>query len=777
MRFALVSLAGVISCADAKANPTPPVKPVDYNREIKPLLSDRCYACHGPDQGRRKAGLRLDVRELAVKRAIKPGDPAGSRLMDRIASDDPDERMPPAESKKPLLNHEQIETVRRWIEQGARFEQHWAYVKPVRPALPAVKDRAWPRNPIDCFIAAGHEAQGFSPSPEADRRTLIRRLSFDLLGLPPTPAEVAAFVNDRSSQAYEQVVDRLLSSKHFGERMALYWLDLVRFADTAGYHSDNHRDITLYRDYVIDAFNRNKPFDRFTIEQLAGDLLPRPTREQTVASGYNRLLMTTEEGGAQAKEYLAKYAADRVRNVSVVWLAATIGCAECHNHKFDPYLTKDFYSLAAFFGDLKEIAVGRQEQTLLPDPSQAARLKLLDDKLTTLRQAVTKQKPEPPKLRAELTRLEKERAEFVKAVPSTLVSVSVGPRMMRVLPRGNWLDDSGQVVSPAVPESLNAAEQTNARLTRLDLAQWLVSRENPLVARVFANRLWKLAFGQGLVKTLDDFGAQGEPPSHPELLDWLAVEFIDSGWNVKHLLRLMLLSSTYRQSSVMSKALRERDPLNRWLARQNRFRIDAEMVRDNALAISGLMSRKVGGPSVKPYQPAGYWQYLNFPIREYYHDHGSEQYRRGLYTYWQRTFPHPSLVAFDAPSREECTVERPRSSTPLQALVLLNDPTYVEAARVFAEHIVRQGGPTVGSRLNWAYGRALARAIRPEEERVLAVLHDKHHREFAADKPAAQKLIATGEWPVPRDIDPCELATWTSLARVIMNLHESITRN
>jgi hypothetical protein len=834
-RLSCCGIGLVLALAGTLAAAPPAPKPVDYSRDIKPLLADRCYTCHGPDQGRRKAGLRLDVREVAVKKAIKPGDAAASTLLERIASDDPDHKMPPARSKKKPLTAEQVELVRRWVNEGAKFDQHWAYIKPVRPALPSIQNKAWARNAIDYFIAAGHEAQGLKPSPEADRVTLLRRLSLDLIGLPPTPTEVDTFVNDTGPRAYEKAVDRLLDSPHYGERMALYWLDLVRFADTGGYHSDNHRDITLYRDYVVSSFNRNKPFDRFTLEQLAGDLLPQVTRETQIASGYNRLVMTTEEGGAQAKEYIAKYQADRVRNASVVWLAATMGCAECHNHKFDPYLTRDFYSFAAFFADLKEIPVGRQEQTPLPTPEQAAQLKKIDDQLATVRAELGKRAPAldvaqaawakqqraalaanrpdkatpenirkilglPPEklsskdketlsthyrrlapesapLVAKIAQLEGQRKQMVQTIPTTLVSMAVAPRAVRILPRGNWLDDSGEVVTPAVPRFLSGSEVVGRQANRLDLAQWLVSRDNPLVARVFVNRLWKICFGQGLVRTLDDFGAQGELPSHPQLLDWLAVEFMDNGWDVKHLLHLMVESATYRQTSHAGKELRERDPANRWLARQGRFRIDAEMVRDTALEISGLLVRKIGGPSVKPYQPAGYWSYLNFPKREYYADHGADQYRRGLYTYWQRTFPHPSLVAFDAPSREECTAERPRSSTPLQALVLLNDPTYVEAARVFAEHIIKQGGKATGDRLAWAYRRVVSRGIRPEEAKLLSDLYEKHRTEYAAERQAAQKLISTGERPVPTDIDSTELAAWTSVARVILNLHETITRN
>jgi hypothetical protein len=802
---------------------------VDYTRDIKPLLSDRCYTCHGPDAAKRKAKLRLDVRDEAIKVAIKPGKSGESPLVERISSSDADEVMPPAESKKPRLTPAQVALVKRWIDQGAKFDQHWAYVKPQRPEVPKVAG-AWPRNDIDRFIAAEHAKHEFAPAAEADRVTLARRLYFDLLGLPPRPEEVDAFVKDQSPDAYEKLVDRLLESKHYGERMAIYWLDLVRYADTNGYHSDNHRDVTPYRDYVINAFNTNKRFDQFTIEQLAGDLLPNPTDEQKIASGYNRMLQTTEEGGSQPKEYIAKYAADRVRNASAVWLGSTMGCCECHNHKFDPFTTKDFYSLAAFFADIVETPVGHQQQTLFPTPEQAAALKKIDTRLAELHAQLEKSTPElekalakweeelkakkdNPKLpkpvadalaiepakrnakqkqtiaahyrsiapllepqRKEQAQLHQQREAVVSKVATTLISMSGPPRTVRILARGNWLDETGEIVKADVPGFLSLRLPSD-RANRMDLAKWLVNPDNPLTARVFVNRLWKLAFGQGIVKTLEDFGSQGSPPTHPQLLDWLATEFIASGWDVKHMLRLMLNSAAYRQSSVASKDLRERDPNNLWLARQNRFRLDAEMMRDAALEIAGLLSDHVGGPSVKPSQPAGYWAYLNFPVREWQKDSGEKQYRRGLYTYWCRTFLHPALVAFDAPTREECTVDRPRSSTPLQALVLLNDPNFVEAARVFAQRMLKDGGKDDIDRLNWAYRRALSRNPRPEESKILTDLLAHHREEFAKNAEQAKKLLAIGDHPMPKDVSPAELAAWTSVARVILNLHETITRN
>jgi hypothetical protein len=805
---------------------------VNYTRDIKPILSDRCYACHGPDEKQRKAKLRLDVRESAVKEAIKPKNAAGSDLIARIASTDADFQMPPPASKKPHLTKEQVELVKRWVDQGAAFETHWAYVKPALVALPKAVDESWNHNSIDRYIAVEHVRRGFQPAPQTDRVTLIRRLSFDLTGLPPTPAEVVAFVNDKSPDAYDKLVKRLLDSKHYGERMALYWLDLVRYADTGGYHSDNHRDVTLYRDYVINAFNANKPFDQFTMEQLAGDLLPNATYEQRVASGYNRLLMTTEEGGAQPKEYTAKYQADRVRNASVLWLGATMGCCECHDHKYDPLSTKDFYSFAAFFADIREKAVGRQDQTPLPTTQQEAELKKLDIQIAELKsklsapskeldvaqskwEAEVKEKKQAAKLpkevaaainvdaakrnakqkqliaefyraniapgfkelQSELAAAQMERDQIARAIPTTLVSMTGPPRTVRVLPRGNWLDDSGEVVQPAVPPTLGAITVKDRTANRMDLAKWLISPENPVMARVIVNRLWKLAFGQGIVKSLDDFGSQGSPPTHPQLLDWLALEFQRSGWNVKHMLTLMVTSNAYQQSATASKDTRERDPGNLWLARQNRYRIDAEFVRDNALFVAGMLSPAVGGPSVKPSQPAGYWAFLNFPVRDWQKDSDEKQYRRGLYTYWCRSFLHPALLAFDAPSREECTVDRPRSSTPLQALVLLNDPNFVEAARVFALRVLRDGGKSDADKLSFAYQLAVSRSPKPAELEILNRLLAKHRKEFTADKAAAQKLLTVGDWPMPKDVNPTELAAWSSVTRVILNLHETMTRN
>ncbi len=763
-----------------RAGAAPPAA-VEFNRDVRPILSENCFACHGPDKGKRKADLRLDVEADAFAdrggyRALVAGKPDQSELYRRITEGEAARRMPPAKSGKHLTAR-QVELLRRWIEQGGKWQKHWSLIPPKRPPLPGRAKDGWSRNAIDRFVLARLRQEGLRPSPEADRRTLIRRLSFDLTGLPPTPQEVDAFLADQSPEAYEKVVDRLLASPNYGERMAIYWLDVVRYADTGGYHSDNHRDVWPYRDYVIAAFNRNKPFDQFTVEQLAGDLLPNATTEQKVASGYNRLLQTTEEGGAQAKEYTAKYQADRVRNTATIWLGTTMGCTECHDHKFDPFKTREFYQFAAFFADVKERAVGRQEQTKLPAPEQEAKLKKIDAEVATVQRALKAPPPGAAEgLRVALADLQRRRTEIDRTIPQTLITVSVPPRVVRVLRRGNWMDDSGEVVQPATPESLPPLRVAGRRATRLDLARWMTAPEHPLTARVFVNRLWKLMFGKGIVGTLDDFGSQGAWPTHPELLDWLAVEFRDSGWDVKHVVKQMVMSATYRQSSHATEAALQRDPYNHLLARQARYRLDAEVVRDTALAVSGLLVRKVGGPSVKPYQPAGYWQYLNFPVRTYVADRGPDEYRRGLYTYWQRTFPHPSLLAFDAPSREECTVERPRSNTPLQALVLLNDPTYVESARALAERVLREGGPGDEARLHFAFRQVLSRKARPEEVKLLTALHERHRKQYKADPKAAGELLRVGYSPVPAGLDAADLAAWTSVARVLLNLHETITR-
>lgn len=1020
----------LFSAAPASAGDLPEV--VEFNRDIRPILSDNCFFCHGPDKNKRQADLRLDTEAGLLGTAggagpVIPGQPDDSPLLQRILTSDPETHMPPPATGK-VLTDQQIQLLRRWIQQGGRYEGHWAFLPlDAEAAVGTDHSPAAVAAKIDHYIDNSLQSAGMQAVQPADRITLIRRLSFDLLGLPPTPEETAAFVADQSPDAVQKLVDRLLESQHFGERMAVWWLDLVRYADSVGYHGDQEVSVSPFRQYVIQSFNANKPFDQFTVEQLAGDLLPEATLEQKIASGYNRLGMMSAEGGVQDREYLAKYIAERVRNASGTWLGITLGCAECHDHKFDPFTTKDFYRFEAFFADIRErglysgansdgnwgpfVKVPTAEQSaqldalsvriaelqqvlntptpelaaaqlaweqtqqpwtpLTPDSMQALsgtqlktradgailatgpnpatetytlqfsklpagvtalRIEVLPDdslpqkgpgragngnfvlsELTAkVRTAAGEQSvplqnatatyeqtgaaganpygrwavaaaidadargrtwgwavmeqvgrsqtavfetatdltlpegavlslvldqnldnpghnigcfrvfastaPRPlkaseaipaeiavlvaipsaerseqqtktlaawyrstaPQLQAEREQLaaaEKERAGIESALPSTLITESVAPRMVRILPRGNWMDESGEVVTPALPAVFAREPAADRRLTRLDLAKWIVAADNPLTARTTVNRLWKVLFGAGLSRRLDDLGAQGEWPSHPQLLDYLAAEFQAGGWNLKQLIRSIVLTRAYQRSSRGDAGLREADPGNRWLARQGRFRLDAEFVRDNALEISGLLVKSVGGRSVRPYQPAGYWAYLNFPTREWQNGSGQELYRRGLYTHWQRQYLHPSLLAFDAPSREECTADRNRSNTPLQSLVLLNDPTYVEAARAFAERILREGGSTDEARISFAFRRAVSRDAETDEVAVLKQLLQKHLADYAAEPASVEAILKTGALPVSEQTDRTRLAAWTSVARVILNLHEVMTRN
>jgi len=987
---------------------------VSFDRDVRPILSDNCFECHGPDTNKRKAKLRLDREEglFSLRDShpvIAPGKPDESELYARISDPDPDFRMPPAKFRHHLEEVE-IETIRRWIAEGAEYEGHWAWSRPTRPELPAVRNEAWAKSPIDRFVLARLESEGVSPSPAADARTLARRLSVDLTGLPADPATVAAFQRGELDQ--DALIEELLASPHYGERMAQHWLDLVRYADTVGYHGDQEWRMWPYRDYVIRSFNENKPFDEFTLEQLGGDLFEEPSMSNKVAAGYNRLNMVTFEGGSQAKEYLLKYAADRVRNFSTVWLGSTVGCAECHDHKFDPYATKDFYRLSAFFADIDEIGVfsgvgavppqmkvasPEQEEELaefaaavaaleaeldrddpkladeqaawesaaaaeagdgerasvtwvddaqsnggttegawvfvteadgapvrsgersrkqtgngivqhffhagarrvslaegdtfyawvhldpksppkqvmlqfhvdgawehravwgqdkisfggigtdsnahrqkgaLPATGEWVRLEVdplevglgpgrsvdgmaytqfgglahwdeagvetdspslafstasgsvrdaifvtaearSEEQTQLLRAHFREISPSLKQTRADLTEAEAAHTAFEETLPVMLATVSVKPREVRVLPRGNWMDESGEVVLPGVPAFLpQGGLSERERADRLDLARWAVSDANPLVARAFVNRVWKFLFGEGLARTPDDLGHQGARPTHPDLLDWLSVEFMESGWDVKHLVRTITASSTYRQSSASRADLSDRDPYNELLARQSRWRLDAEFLRDGALSASALLVRTVGGKSVKPYQPAGHWRELNFPMRTWQHGAGEDLYRRGLYTFWCRTFLHPAMDAFDAPSREESCARRNRSNTPQQALVLLNDPAFVEAARTLAEAPARpfpHESDTQGVHHLWF--SVLARQARPDEVQEALSLLESERARLSADGAAASALLSAGKRDTPTDIPKEELAAWTQVARLVLNLHETVTRS
>jgi hypothetical protein len=1059
----MVQVIGLVGCAlttPSRAEaPLPAV--VQFNRDVRPVMANTCFKCHGPDPKANKADLRLDLPENArsarkdktgrTYTPIVPGDPGVSEVWRRISSADQTQAMPPPESLH-LLTARDREIIRRWIAQGAVYEPHWAYLAPKKSVPPSVGAPAG--NPIDHFILKELEGRGLTASPEAGRRTLIRRLSLDLTGLPPSVEETEAFVADSRPDAYESLVDRLLASPHYGERMAVGWLDLARFADTVGFHGDQQYNNFPYRDYVIDAFNRNEPFDQFTREQVAGDLLPGATEVQRVASGFNRLNMVTREGGAQPKEFITRYSADRVRTIATVWLGSTMGCCECHDHKFDPFKTRDFYAMSAYFADIKQWGVyadydytpepelkgftndfpfppeievdspylknrlarlrsrcdarldalakailadpvaaraartwadqvaplvradpagwavipitetkampanedassskaatvriledqsarfefaknpklGRQGSgaviTLAPPAEPVARMRLeaipdqmFDGRVTndngggffaredafalTLELSVQRAgggKPEPvriadaypdqatssftnghvmtsltPEWRSapELVRT-RQSAEYILAQPLVLqpgdhliakvtskdvgrlrfsatplgasragarpagdvagtlaaanptpeqletvaaeyfkgtsaglpvefaamlddireiaacrngrawttVTAAVAPMVTRILPRGNWQDESGQIVVPAPPAFLVGGKAATGppipRQTRLDLANWLVSRENPLTARAFVNRLWKQFFGTGLSAIVDDLGTQGEYPSHPELLDWLAVEFMDGGWNVKSVVRLMVTSATYRQSSRFRPELADIDPNNRLLARQTPRRLEAEFVRDNALFAAGLINLDLGGPSVYPYQPEGYYAALQFPDRDYAADRDERGYRRGVYMHWQRTFLHPMLANFDAPSREECTAARTVSSTPQQALTLLNDPTFVEAARGLAEQVIAsRTGAGFDAGLDAAFRRLLARPPSDLEKESLQKLFEGQLAYYRGQPAEAKMAVSVGLHPAPAAVEPVELAAWMSVARVLLNLNEAIVR-
>lgn len=772
---------------------------IDFNRDVRPILSDKCFHCHGPDSHSREAGLRLDIEQAAKEdrgdaTTIVEGAPDRSELMRRIESTDEWELMPPPETGKKLESKE-IDILRRWIAQGADWSAAWTYQKPVRGTPPPSSGNGWETNWIDHYVLQAMEKHGFSPSDEADKVTLLRRLSFDLTGLPPSPEDIDYFLNDNSPGAYKSLVDRLLESPRYGERMAMYWLDLVRYADTVGYHGDQNHHASPYRDWVIHSFNENMTFDDFTTAQLAGDFLPGDDQNNLIASGYNRLLQTNHEGGVQVKEYTAIYAADRVNNLSAVWMAATMGCCQCHDHKFDPLTTKEFYSLAAFFADIddthhlthivnREYTLRRPEIILL-NSEQEERIKALKAEAFELDEMADEQAVDEQKSRVSETEQRlKEIQEQIKAIESSarrmMITRKTTPRTTRVLPRGNWLDETGEVVTPQTPAALGLIDVGERRANRLDLAHWLCDEQDgagSLTSRVMVNRFWALLFGDGLARNLEDFGAQGEAPSHPKLLDALAIEYVESGWDTKHMLRTIVLSSAYRQSSNIQRRHMDEDPLNHWLSRQARFRLPAEMVRDNALAVSGLLVHDLGGPSVRPYQPKGHFRHLNFPKRVYTAHTDDRQWRRGLYVHWQRQFLHPMLAAFDAPNREACTAKRPRSNTPLAALTLMNDPTFVEAARGLATATLIENTSTDISGINSAFRSATSRLPNRDESERLAECLETNRIYFSAHPSDAEALLSIGVSPVDSSVEQTELAAWTSMCRVLLNLSEVNVRN
>ena len=1027
---------------------------VEFNRDIRPLFSDTCFQCHGPDARKRKADMRLDTttahQDLLGRRALVPGKPAESSLWVRLTSSDDAERMPPPDSGK-TLTPRQIELVRRWIEQGGEWQGHWAFIAPQRREPPAVKNAAWPQNEIDRFVLARLEAAGLEPAPAADPVTLIRRVTLDLTGLPATPAEVDAFLADASPQAYERLVDRLLASPHYGEKMAGRWLDAARYADTNGYQTDGERFMWRWRDWVIDAYNRNLPFDQFTIEQLAGDLLPNPTIDQRIATGFNRNHRGNGEGGIIPEEFAVEYVVDRVETTFTVWMGLTVQCARCHDHKYDPLLQKEFYQAYAYFNQMiekgKAVKYGNSPPLLkAPTTEQQVQLRAIDERIAQaesqfsglapqraaeqsewerslsaappadwslteglvshfpleghitdavpsagagaageprtgkfmdgepayaagrINQALdgdgkrfvaagdigdfgfydkfslsawirptaerkggivsrqvdadkgdgysvylengkilvnlvkrwlddairietgdvipadawthvlvtydgtrlytgvkvyvngvsaphtalvddlnqsfqTKEplrigagggpenrfkgliddvrvynralKPDEalivatpeaiadlaalPSVRrspAQASKLEHyflekhaprpvqeawkavravraEREKFVETLPTTMVMEDApAPRETFVLVRGDY-KQRGEQVSQGVPGCLPPLP-ADAPANRLGLARWLVSPEHPLTARVAVNRFWQMYFGAAIVKTVDDFGAQGEWPSHPELLDWLATDFIRTGWDIKQLQKMIVMSAAYRQSSRVTPALLQADPENRLLARGPRIRLAAQSIRDQALAASGLLVPKLGGPSVKPYQPAGLWKDLT--DTEYVQDQGENLYRRSLYTYWKRTVAPPAMMTFDASPRETCTVRETRTNTPLQALTLMNEVTFVESARRLAQRTLHEAAASPDERLTHLFRLVLVRRPRPAELEILRADLDESLRRFRADVQAAQDFVSVGESPRDEKLDVAELAAYSAIAGLVLNLDETITK-
>ncbi len=1034
---------------------------VDFNRDVRPILADKCYHCHGPDEGNRKGSLRLDTAKGAA-RVLKGKHPEESELVARILTSDPDAKMPPADSNiAKSLTPREIDILKKWVAQGGTYARHWAYEPPVKKALPEPLHPNWTR-PIDRFIAARLSQEKLSVSPRADKTLLIRRVTLDLTGLPPTPAEVQAFLQDSSPNAYEKVVDRLLASPRFGERMALPWMDLARYGDSSVFHADGPRDMWGWRDWVIRSFNTNKPFDQFTQEQIAGDLFPNATVDQKVASGFNRNHATTDEGGAIPEEYRIEYVIDRVKTVSTTWLAASMECGQCHDHKYDPITQKEYYQFFAFFNNTKDpgmqtrngnqaplveiadpeaqskIDLARKERekaaaqfkNLLSDAgrdkkyqawkkesapakppaptketaavkepplktlfhlpleekdlsgladlrgqvgfvveSKAANIKrqggdgiklpgntlyqfdsdvqldhdkpftfsawmkipkdgggfllsrmdndnafrgfdlglqggkpglhfihhwsdnglkvyakealtpdawhhvvirydgklkaagvsiLVDGKLQTnevmndnLKGTTRTEAPlrlggrsdggrfqgeidqvslfaglvEPANIPATTAKLaenlkshigqpgfdakdeetlvgyhartqSKSFAGHLKSVAKALVeekkldrgvsSVMIMEDLPKEQMRTTFILNRGQYDQPRKDQPVTAATPAvlgglpaGAPQNRLGLAQWMTRPDHPLTARVAVNRFWQLFMGEGLVRTAEDFGLQGEMPSHPELLDWLTVDFVESGWDVKRLIKAIVTSETYCQTPRLSSVLREKDPENRLFGRGPRYRLPGEFIRDQALFVSGLFVEKIGGPSVRPYQPANIWEdvALDTNLSRYVQDKGEKLYRRSMYTYWKRSSPHPSMTTFDAPGREKCTASRPRTNTPLQALVTLNDPQFVEAARAFGQRILKQAGSTPAERITFAYWNALGRPPRPDETAVMQAFVQKQKTRFGADRANAEKLLAIGEQPRDASLDPIEHAAWTMVASTLMNLDEFLMRN
>ena len=784
-----VVVVGTSTIADDKGERT---TVVSFHRDVRPILAAHCWHCHGPDAEAREAELRLDHpegfdRDRGGYRIVDSNSPESSELLRRIVASDPAERMPPPDEQR-QLTPTQRDVLKQWILTGAEFERHWSLIPPQRSEIPAPIAH-WPtRNPIDRFVQARLHRQELQPATPASRETLVRRVTLDLLGLPPTPDDVRRFVQDDRPDAYERLIDRLLASPRYGERMALVWLDAARFADSGGYQGDILRSMWLWRDWVIHAYNAGMPFDRFTIEQLAGDLLPTPTQEQLIATGFNRNHRINDEDGIILEEFRVEYVADRVETLATVWMGMTARCARCHDHKYDPLSQREYYQLFAFFNSIDEQGRGRGNAPpllhLIP-PDVQAQLDEIDRQITNARAASESAASGDGAAESEddpVATLTKRREKLLASVPNLMIMRELEqPRPTHVFIRGGY-GNPGEAVERGTPAAVSPAFE-GLRPDRLGLARWLLDPRHPLTARVAVNRLWQIHFGRGLVETPEDFGIQGSLPTHPELLDWLASEFVRTGWDIKAMQRLIVTSATYRQTSAVSTDAWNMDPDNRYYSRAPRFRLPAETIRDQALAAAGLLQERLGGPSVRPYQPEGLWTELASASKEYEQSHGADLYRRSLYSFVRRTVPLPSMTTLDAPNRELCVVRRQRTNTPLQALVLMNDETWVEAARALAARTLEEFSvdsrpiETVDRRrLIRAFERLLVRTPRPDELSLLSQTLE-HYRQRYADRPAdAVQLTSVGELAAPQSIDPVELAALTAICSLLMNLDETVTR-
>lgn len=735
---------------------------IDFNIHIRPILSDRCFKCHGPDAGQRKANLRLDLRENALAHlkdnpnafVIVPGDASKSELFRRISAHDTAEIMPPPRSNLKLSETE-IALIGKWIDQGATYKKHWAFITPRQATIPTVDDGAWPRNELDYFTLAAIEGAGLEPNPEADKERLLKRLCLDITGLPPSLEWQEKFMRDTSPNAYENAVDELLAQPQYGERMAAYWMDVARYADSHGYQDDGLRTMWPWRDWVIHAFNENYPYDRFVTWQLAGDLLPNATKEQVLATGFNRNHKITQEGGVIQEEYRIEYVTDRTNTFGKAFLALTFECAHCHDHKYDPISQKDYYSTFAFFNQVPEKGlVGDITLASLADPPK---IKFTTEEIQKIYTYIHK--------------------KDTAAVEVMVMQDSSARRPTHILKRGVY-DAPGERVSFGVPTAILPYDTLVYGTNRLGLARWLFDKKNPLTSRVFVNRIWQEFFGRGLVKTSGDFGMQGEMPSHPELLDWLAVDFMNNGWNIKRLIRQIVTSSTYRQSSVVDKDKLATDPENILLSRGPRLRLSAEAVRDLALASSGLLIKEIGGPSMKVYQPKGIWESATSGrgvLARYVQDHGEDLYRRGLYSFIKRTVPPPGMLMFDASNRDQCEVKRLRTNTPLQALLLLNDPTILEASRVFAQRLLKEKSGNT-EKISKAFRAIVCRDARPEELDVLTRYFEEEKTKFTNTPEKARQLVKFGEYPLDA-VDVTTLAALMQVVHTIYNMEESITKS